>query len=213
MKAILLEFYKLRHRYLFLMVTSFILVEILFLFISISRSISQNPENANWNALIVMFASLNGLIFPILIAIIVSRICDMEHKGDTWKLVRSLSVNHDQIYGAKYICASIFVLFACIIQVLSIAVLGIFRDFQNSVLIFLSALSLGMIGGFIGMTADLMPSGIRNLFVWSYYSRLSPVALTYESEILDFIIRGMSILLPTMFIVAIDRMRKSDVVA
>lgn len=233
MKAISLEFYKFRHRRLFLMVTLFLLVEVAFLFMGISRSISINPHNANWEALIVMFASMNGLIFPILVSVCVSRICDTEHKGNTLKLLLTLSVNPGQIYAAKYICACILMLWACTLQVLAIAAFGIVNGFENSVPtslliwffagIYLTsmavialqlwismmwknqafAISLGMIGGFIGMTADLMPTGIRGMFIWSYFSKLSPVAQSFKSEKLDFIVRDIHALLPMMLIVIV----------
>ena len=100
-------------------------------------SISMNHENANWEPLIVMLSSLNGLLLPILIAICVSRICDMEHKGNTWKLLLPLSVNTGRIYAAKYICAFILMLWACAMQVFSIAAFGIVKDFEDSIPIFL----------------------------------------------------------------------------
>lgn len=233
MKAISLEFYKFRHRHIYMMVTLFLIIEIIFLFIGMGRSISMNPENANWEALIVTFASMNGLLFPILIAVCLSRICDMEHKGNMWKLLLTLSIKPGQIYAAKYIYACILILWACIMQVFSIAVFGTVNDFEDPVptlllvqffcgIIFTSmavialqqwvsmmgknqviALTLGMIGGFIGLTADLMPSEVRSIFIWSYYSRLSPVTLTYESEKLDFIVRDINTLQPLMLIVII----------
>ena len=32
-------------------------------------------------------ATMNGLFLPILAAVIASRICDMEHRGNTWRCV------------------------------------------------------------------------------------------------------------------------------
>ncbi len=233
MRAISIEFFKFRHRHIYLMATLFLLIEVIFLFMGMSRSISMKPENANWEALIVMFASMNGLLFPILIAVSVSRICDMEHKGNTWKLLLTLSIKPGQVYAAKYIYACILILWVCIVQVLSIAAFGIVKDFEDPLPTFLLiryffgivftslaivalqqwvslmkknqviALTLGMIGGFIGMTADLMPSGVSRIFIWSYYSGLSPVSLSYESEELDFIVRNLNALLPLMLIVII----------
>ena len=46
MKAIKLEFYKLRHKHLFLMITLFLLVEIAWTFMATSMSISRNPDYA-----------------------------------------------------------------------------------------------------------------------------------------------------------------------
>ena len=54
MKVISLEFYKLRRKHLFLMITLFLLVEIMWAFMATSISISRNPENASWEQLIVM---------------------------------------------------------------------------------------------------------------------------------------------------------------
>lgn len=228
MKVVSLELYKLRHKHLFLMVTLFLLVEIGWAFMSASMSFSRNPDSAGWELLIATLTSMNGLFLPILSAICVSRICDMEHKGNTWKLLLSVSVKRSKLYMAKYISASIVMLWACLFQVLAITGFGIIKGIEQAVPIFLMsrfvigtlltnmtiialqqwismavknqafALSSGMIGGFIGMTADLMPSGIRRIFVWSYYTGLSPVTQSYTSEKMQFILRDMSSLLPVM---------------
>lgn len=228
MKIIGLELYKLRHKRLFLMVLLFLFVEIAWAFMATSMTISRNPDSAGWAPLIAMLSSMNGLFLPILSAICVSRICDMEHKGDTWKLLLTVSVNPGKIYGAKYITASIIMLWACILQVLAMASFGIIKGFEQSVPIFLLiqflmgtmltnvviialqqwismavknqafALSLGMVGGFIGLAADLFPSGIRKIFVWSYYTGLSPIIQSYTSEKMQFVIRNMRSLLPGM---------------
>ncbi|WP_281533259.1 ABC transporter permease [Anaerocolumna aminovalerica] len=234
MKAVNLELYKLRHKHLFLMVTLFLLVEIGWAFMASSMSISRNPDNAGWEPLIAMLSSMNGLFLPILSAICVSRICDMEHKGNTWKLLLTVSVKRGKLYGAKYISASIVMLWACILQVLAIIAFGIINDIGQPVPLFLLtrfligtvltnmiiialqqwvsmavenqafALCLGMVGGFIGLVADLLPSGVRRIFVWSYYTGLSPITQSYISEKMQFIVRDISSLLPVaaMLIVA-----------
>lgn len=226
MKAIGLELYKLRHKRLLLMITLFMLVEIAWAFMAASMSISRNPNNAGWEVLIALLSSMNGLFLPILTAICVSRICDMEHKGNTWKLLLTFSVKRSTLYAAKYISASIIMLAACLLQVLAITVFGFINGFKqpvplilmirfltgtvlaNMVIIALQqwvsmavknqafALSLGMIGGFIGLAADLFPAGVRRVFVWSYYTGLSPITQSYANEKIQFIVRDMSSLLP-----------------
>lgn len=57
-------------------------------------------------------------------------------------------------------------------------------------------LCLGMIGGFIGMTADLFPAAVRRLFVWSYYTGLSPVTYNYVNGSMEFVIREIGAHLP-----------------
>jgi len=233
MKVISLELYKLRNKRLFFMVSLFLFVEISWAFIATSMSISRNPDTAGWEALIAMLSSMNGLFLPILTAICVSRICDMEHKGSTWKLLLTLSVKRSKLYAAKYISASIIMLMACFLQVFAITVFGVINGFEQPVPLFLLfrfllgtvitnmivialqqwismavknqafALCLGMIGGFIGMTADLFPSGVRRIFVWSYYTGLSPITQSYTSEKIQFIIRDMSSLLPVMLMLIV----------
>lgn len=230
MKAVRLELYKLRHKHLFFMVILILLVEIGWAFMATSMSISRNPDNAGWESLIAMLSAMNGLFLPILTAICVSRICDMEHKGNTWKLLLTVSVRRSSLYAAKYAVASIVMLVACLLQVIAITTFGIMNGFEQPVPLFLLArfiigtalttmiiialqqwvsmavknqafaLSIGMIGGFIGMAADLLPTGVRRILVWSYYTGLSPITQSYTSEKMQFIVRDMSSLLPMMMV-------------
>lgn len=230
MRVIRLEFYKLRHKHLFLTITLFLLVEIMWAFMATSMSISRNLEIARWETLILMLSTLNGLFLPVFSAICVSRVCDMEHKGNTWKLLLTISVTRGQLYAAKYICACLVMLWICILQVFSISAFGLIKGFEepvpflllaqfltgtvltNMVIIALQqwvsmalknqafALTLGMIGGFIGMAADLFPLGVRRFFVWSYYTGLSPIKQNYVNEQMQFIIQDLSTLLPMMVV-------------
>lgn len=233
MKAISLEFFKLRRKGIFLIMTIFLLIEIAWLYIVISMSISRNPEYAKWELIIVTLSSMNGLFLPILSAICVSRISDMEHKGNTWKLLLSLSINPMDLYRAKYFIGSFIMLWICVLQVVSIIVIGTINGFNDPVPLFLLfqffigtaltnmviialqqwislavknqafALCMGMVGGFIGMTADLFSEKVGRIFVWSYYTKLSPIAQSYTTGKINFIVRNMSSLLPMMAILIV----------
>lgn len=221
MKSISLEFFKLKHKHLFLMITLLISVEIAWAFISVSMSISRNPSTVGWKDIIMTIASMNGLFLPIISAVVASRICDMEHKGNTWKLLISASVKRSYIYAAKYTCACLLLLYASVIQVFAIAVFGTVNSFEHPLPFFLLlrflggtmltsiviialqqwvslavknqsfALCLGMIGGFIGMTADLFPAMILPLFIWSYYTGLCPVTYSYLNNSMSFVTRNI----------------------
>lgn len=80
-KALALEYFKIRRKKVWLMLTLFLIAELVWASMSMSISISRSPDNATWEALIFTLSSMNGLFLPIISAIIVSRICDMEHKG------------------------------------------------------------------------------------------------------------------------------------
>ncbi|EST55547.1 ABC transporter permease [Brevibacillus panacihumi W25] len=224
--AIRLEFYKLRRRFLYGMTVLFVSVELSWAFMAASMSFARNPDRVGWEPIIAMFASLNGLFLPILSAIVVSRICDMEHKGNTWKLLLTCSMKRERLYAAKYISACAIMLCVCVMQGLAIAAFGTVQGITQSVPGFLLvrfmlgtmvtsmailalqqwlsivvknqafALCLGMLGGFAGLVGDLFPAAVRKLLVWSYYSGLSPIAQNYTGNELQFYVRYLSASLP-----------------
>ncbi|MDQ0177226.1 ABC transporter permease [Bacillus chungangensis] len=222
-KTVSLEFFKLRRKWIFVMVTLFLSVEILWTFMSLHISMSRNPDQAGWEAILSTIASMNGLFLPIIAAIVVSRICDMEHKGDTWKLLITSSVKIKDLYASKYISACIVMFYVIILQLISIVGFGIFNKFTGAVphLLLLQfsvgtmlanmavlalqqwlslaiknqafALCLGMVGGFIGMTAPFFPTVASSLFTWSYYSILSPVTSHFTDYSMEFVTQQLSL--------------------
>lgn len=216
MKVLALEFYKLRRKRIVVMMTLFLAMELIWTFMSMSIYMSRNADNVSWLSIIVMAASINGLFLPIMSAIAVSRISDMEHKGNTWKLLISTSVERSRLYWAKYICANTLLLYYLLLQAAAIAAFGMVNGFAGpppfsllmpfiggAVLANLAvtalqqwvslaiknqafSLCLGMLGGFIGMTAGLFPGSVRRLFAWSYYSELSPAAIAYNGQAAEY---------------------------
>lgn len=212
MKTLGLEYFKLRRKKIWLMMIAFLVVEMLWAFMSISRSIASNPDQAVWESVIYTIASMNGLFMPILSAIVVSRICDMEHKGDTWKMLVATNVSRGRLYLMKYICANSLLLFSILVQTVLMIVFGLIKGFPGAppvefLLRFIGgnllttlavtalqqwislaiknqafALCLGMLGGFIGMTAGLFPAAVRHIFIWSYYLDLSPVTYKFAGS-------------------------------
>lgn len=218
-----LEFFKLRRKWIFAMITFFLSAEIVWTLMATRKYMTGNPDHANWEMIIIMLTSLNALFLPIISAVVVSRICDMEHKGDTWKLLRSASVSIRQVYASKYICASVLMLGAVCLQILAIIAIGLMNKLvdpiplsmilsfgfgtilTNMAVIAMQqwvslcyknqafSLCLGMVGGFIGMTADFFPSIISRFFVWSYYSGLSPIKLNNTSNIIEPITQSLDL--------------------
>jgi len=214
------------------MIVLFLLVELSWAFMSISISMARNPDNSSWETILITVASMNGLFMPIITAVAASRICDMEHKGSTWKLLMSAAVKRNRVYGAKYSCAALLMLLAVIVQAIAIAFFGTINGLEQSLPIGLLlqfmmgtmlttmvvlalqqwialaiknqafALAAGMLGGFIGMTADLFPEAARRLFVWSYYTGLSPVTYSYSNDTMRIVSRGLEAQWPLVLLVA-----------
>ena len=146
----------------------------------------------------------------------------------TWKLLLTLNAGRGALYAAKYVTASIIMTAAVLLQALAIAAFGavngleqpvplllLLRFFAGTVLANMSvtavqqwislavpnqafALALGMIGGFFGIVADLMPRGVRAMLIWSSYTGFSPVTQTFAGETAQFAVRDMGSLLPAM---------------
>jgi basic membrane protein A len=99
MKYLCLELYKLKRRKVFLTFVLILGVELLFVFSNYGNNenflgMISDPNAPAWEDLIVGPATMNGLFLPILSAVIASRICDMEHRGNTWKLLECNNENH-----------------------------------------------------------------------------------------------------------------------
>ncbi|WP_340022496.1 ABC transporter permease [Paenibacillus sp. FSL K6-1096] len=212
MRAIILEYYKLRRRRVWAMLTLFLAAELGWAAVSMSISISRSASNASWEALIFSLSSMNGLFLPILTAIVISRICDMEHKGDTWKMLMTTPAGRRSVYAAKYICAVNLVLYGILAQAVFIIGFGMLHKLESPLPLGLLlqftagtlvasllvaamqqwvslavknqafALCLGMLGGFLGTTASLFPAAVRKAVVWSYYLDLSPVTYLYQAS-------------------------------
>lgn len=227
MHVVALEFFKLRRRRVLPMIVLFLGVEILWASISVSNSFTRNPDSAGWEGIITTFSSMNGLFLPILSAIVVSRIVDMEHKGETWRLLGALAVNRHLLFAAKYGCAASLLLTVVLLQTFAIPGIGwangleapipyelLFRFLAGTMLVNLViialqqwvslavrnqafGLCLGMVGGFFGLTADLFPVFVRRLLIWSNYTALRPVTLRYGDDTVRFVTQDAGWILPT----------------
>ena len=147
-------------------------------------------------------ATMNGLFLPILAAVIASRICDMEHRGNTWKLLECNNESRKAIWFCKFTVVGALMLTAILIEAVVIVAygnaVGIVRPLPVGSLaqfvlgtamvtfvvvtiqVFFSLvfanqlvpMSIGMIGALIGFISTLLPSGIRNVLIWGNYAEM-----------------------------------------
>ena len=231
MKLLRLEFFKLKRKRLFLTIPLFLSAELLWAFMATSVNISKHPDSAIWESIFTTISAMNGLLLPILAAIVVSRICDMEHKGNTWWLLVSNNISKSKVYFYKFLTANLIMLYVSILQAIAIMVFGVLHKFNqplplllltklilatsvtNLVVISLQqfasmliknqsfALCLGMVGGFIGMTSALFPTVIRRIFIWSYYNDLAPVTLQFKNDKVNYLYNNNMLVLGTVILV------------
>lgn len=207
MKYLWLELYKLKHRKVFLTFLLILGVELLFVFSNYGNNknflnMVSDPAAPAWEDLIIGPAAINGLFFPILAAVIASRICDMEHKGNTWKLLECNNQNRKSIWFCKFTIVSTLMMLAIFIQAFTIIVygnsVGIVQPLPVRTLLGfvlgtamitfvvvtiqvffalvctnqLVPMSIGMVGALIGFISTLLPPGIRNILIWGNYAEL-----------------------------------------
>lgn len=147
---------------------------------------------------------LNEILVPIMTAVIASRICDMEIKGDTLKILYTLQ-KRSSFYYCKYITGLFYLLIFIVLQCLMILFFGqlyhfgaepqlhlFIRHFASTFLVsaallgfqqILSLLSanqilplvVGIAGSFLGLFSMFFPPHIARLVLWGYYSLLCPI--------------------------------------
>jgi len=207
MKYLCLELYKLKRRKVFLTFFLILGMELLFVFSNYGNnsnflSMISDPNAPAWEDLIIGHAAMNGLFFHMLAAVVASRICDMEHKGNTWKLLECNNESRNTIWLCKFTVVAALMLAAILIQVFVVVAygnaVGIVQPLPVKTLldyavgtimvtfvvvtiqVFFSLvfsnqlvpMSVGMIGALIGFISTLLPAGIRNILIWGNYAEL-----------------------------------------
>ena len=231
MKYLCLELYKLKRRKVFLTFVLILGVELLFVFSNYGNNenflgMISDPNAPAWEDLIVGPATMNGLFLPILAAVIASRICDMEHRGNTWKLLECNNENRKAIWFCKFTVVAVLMLAAILIQALVIVAYGnavgiveplpvktLWEFVLGTVMVTFVVVtiqvffSLGMIGALIGFISTLLPTGIRNILIWGNYAEMMVLGQDTSSGNLqssELVVRNIDFLpLTILFIVGL----------
>lgn len=217
MKYLFLEFYKLKRRKIFLTVFLLLAAELLWSSVGFHTDsfmkIIKISKSPSWEYMLRVLSQMECLFFPVMIAVVVSRINDMEHKENTWKLLMSDGESIKTIYRSKFLCILIIIVAAEAVEILYLILWGhsnhvaepfpaaiYFNFFAGSIMVSIGiiaiqqwismavqnqlvAMSVGMLGAFLGFLSPLLPSAAQNLIIWGYYWKLSPA---------DFIVKSVN---------------------
>jgi hypothetical protein len=220
-KYLYLECYKLKRKKVILSLLLILSAELLFVFLSYGNnagflSMVSDMDAPAWEYLIIGPGMMNGLFLPILAAVLASRVCDMEHKGNTWKLLECNNEDRKRIWFCKFAVVAALMLAAILIQVIVIVVygnaVGIVQPLPVwtlaafalgtgmvtfvvvTIQVFFSLafanqlvpMSIGMVGALIGFISTLLPAGIRNALIWGNYADLIVMWPDYSSNGLQY---------------------------
>lgn len=209
MKAIKLECYKLRRKRLWLIALAMGLTVALWMTVGL-RDLDADGRAEGFSDILYQAPLLNSIVLPVFIAVLVSRSCDMEHKGGALKSLFTMQTP-ESLFMAKLALDGAYLLAAILLQAASFLLIGRVCGFTEAlaprelllyvfsqwlVSMFLALLiqilalryvnqfipmTVGLIGGFLGLMAMFFPPVVMRLAPSAYYGLLSTVRMDWDS--------------------------------
>ena len=210
MKVILLEFYKIRRRKVGVIILVLLGVQCLWGLWAF-RHMDAKKLSQGYMQCLYHFTVLNTIMMPMIAAITASKICDLEHKGQTFKLLLTV-MPAGALFDAKFICASMYMVTVGAAQTVFIIILGksagftepfppgyLFYYFVITIFVTVVILAIqqafsllfanqmvsfviGITGSFVGLFSLFLPQTIQRGILWSYYGVLTPVRMNWDSQ-------------------------------
>lgn len=199
---------KARRRHIGLIPCAFLAFEILWALWQLSNSSASDLESGY----MMMFFNLqmmNVILLPLMVAVLASRLCDMEIKGDTLKLLYTMQ-KRTSFYDCKYLSGLKHLILFTAGQGVMILALGHVYHFGiplklpmlleylavtlsvSAVLLCLQQLLslfsdnqimplvVGLGGSFLGLFSMFFPAPVARLILWGYYARFSMVGMDWD---------------------------------
>ncbi|WP_195267865.1 ABC transporter permease [Eubacterium sp. 1001713B170207_170306_E7] len=128
-----LEFYKLKRRRVFLSTTAILLIQAVWVIAATDQYLAKGRMlDYPWESLLMTFASMQVIFFPIAAAVLSSRICDIEHMGNTLKWLETTSETRSRLYLAKFAVSNLLLLLSSLVTFVSLGIYGFFiRSFAE----------------------------------------------------------------------------------
>lgn len=154
---------------------------------------------------------LNAILLPLMISVIASRLCDMEIKGDTLKLLYTMQ-KRSAFYDCKYLAGLKYIALFVLGQGAGLLALGRLYRFGDPLKVpmlleylavtfsvsavllaiqqLLSLLSdnqimplvVGLAGSFLGLFSMFFPASVSHLILWGYYARFPTVVMDWDRD-------------------------------
>ena len=220
MKALSVEYRKQRHLYVWLIPLIFLAV--LFLWGTAGqRNLSDFDLAQGYSYLLYQFPILNCILMPTMLAVIASRICDMEVKGQTWKLLFTLQ-NKGGFYDRKFLTEFLYLLLFCLGQLGILLFYGMiygyteplplvlfFRHLAVTLVAGIAVLTLqhilsllsanqiiplltGLAGSFLGLFSEFFPTALARLILWNYFGAFVPFGIAWDEAAQEVILTPVS---------------------
>lgn len=208
MKAFIMEFHKIRRRKIWIVVAALIAVQLMWALWAF-RNMDERDLQQGWMYCLYEFPILNAIMMPVIAAVVASRLCEIEHRGQTFKLLETV-MPAGRLFDAKFLCGAVYMTAAAVLQLLVIVIAGNAKGFKGNapmtmfgyyllftiavnltILLFQQVLSLlfanqmvplsiGLIGGFAGLFILYLPQNYAKFILWGYYGVLVFVGMDWD---------------------------------
>lgn len=208
MKLLRLEFYKCRRRKILLVCAAILAVELIWMSAFFSRQTAEEMSRG-WMLLLYNLAMVDAIVLPLSVATLASRNCELEHKGNTWKLLETMSTP-GRLYAAKLgwgalVLAGLlilrsglflavgtvlgfsggtpwgrFALFTLISWAVSMMVYALQQGLSLRFANQAVALVCGISGSFLGILSMLFPPALIRCVPWGYYGLMALVNMDWN---------------------------------
>lgn len=96
-----------------------------------AKSANEKDPTQGWLNLLHTLPLLNVIMMPTIMAVLASRLSDLEHKGNTYKLLRTLR-RPGILFNAKVLCGLLYTGIISVIQVSSLLALGYSQHYAGA---------------------------------------------------------------------------------
>ena len=185
------------------------LVLVFFWTLFLLKGIKPEELPFGYSSLLYQYPVMNAILIPLMVSVTASRICDMEVKGDTMKILFTLE-KRGHFFDCKFLMGMKYLFIFFIGQTALIPVFGKLFSFTQKLplkqlpLFFISSLSVGtallllqeilslfshnqilplivgLAGSFLGLFSLFFPENIMRLVLWGYFAIFSTTGMNWD---------------------------------
>ena len=173
------------------------------------KGIKQEELPFGYFSLLYQYPVMNAILIPLMVSVVASRICNMEVKGDTMKILFTLE-KRGHFFDCKFLMGMKYLVLFFVGQTALIPLSGKLFGFTQEIpwkhllLFFISGFSVatallllqemlslfshnqilplivGLAGSFLGLFSLFFPANIMRLVLWGYFAVFSTTGLNWN---------------------------------
>lgn len=205
-----LEKQKIKGRKIGLITAIVLVIQFAWLLTCFRPPVTEADLANGYNMVLIDLPVLNTIFFPLLIAMIASRICEIEHKGNNLKLLYTM-IDRKKLFDIKFLIGVRYIMFIALVQFILIFAVAKIVGFTTAPPLFhcvwismscilmnialflmqeigsfwfenqMIPLAIGLFGSFFGIMS-LFIQEVREISLWASYLMLGTINMNWDSE-------------------------------